>query len=228
MKVLIAEDDPVTLDALESSLRAEGFTTITARDGREALQKWEKNQPDLVCLDIMMPEIGGYDACRKIRATDSKTPVIFLSAKSEEVDVVLGLELGADDFIRKPFGRRELLARIRAALRRSASRRKELQVQSFKMRDLVVYPGELRAVRGRCEIEISPREAKLLEVLYENAGKPVDRNTFLDRCWGMEYFPESRTLDQHMSNLRKLIEHDPAKPDIIETVRGVGYRFRPE
>lgn len=228
MKVLIAEDDPITLDAIESSLRAEGFTTITAHNGREALQKLEKNKPDLVCLDIMMPEIGGYDVCRRIRAFDGQIPVIFLSAKSEEVDVVLGLELGADDFVRKPFGRRELLARIRAALRRSASRRKELPVQTFKMRNLVVYPGELRAVRGRREIEISPREAKLLAVLYENAGKPVHRDVFLDKCWGLEYFPESRTLDQHMANLRKLIERDPAKPEIIETVRGVGYRYRPE
>ena len=228
MKVLIAEDDPITLDAIESSLRAEGFTTITAHNGREALQKLEKNKPDLVCLDIMMPEIGGYDVCRRIRAFDGQIPVIFLSAKSEEVDVVLGLELGADDFVRKPFGRRELLARIRAALRRSASRRKELPVQTFKMRNLVVYPGELRAVRGRREIEISPREAKLLAVLYENAGKPVHRDVFLDKCWGLEYFPESRTLDQHMANLRKLIERDPAKPEIIETVRGVGYQYRPE
>jgi len=225
MKVLIAEDDPITLDAIESSLRAEGFTTLKARNGKEVLQAWEKNHPDLVCLDIMMPEIGGYEVCRQIRATDSRTPIIFLSAKSEEVDVVLGLELGADDFVRKPFGRRELLARIRAALRRAASRQPVLQ--SFKMLDLTVYPDELRAVRGKREIELSPREAKMLAILHANAGKPVDRDTFLDRCWGMEYYPESRTLDQHMANLRKLIERDPSKPEIIETVRGAGYRYRP-
>ncbi|MCX6993765.1 MAG: response regulator transcription factor [Kiritimatiellaeota bacterium] len=225
MKVLIAEDDPITLDAIESSLRAEGFTTLTARNGKEALQSWEKNHPDLVCLDIMMPEIGGYEVCRQIRATDSRIPIIFLSAKSEEVDVVLGLELGADDFVRKPFGRRELLARIHAALRRAASR--QPVPHSFKMRDLIIYPDELRAMRGKREIELSPREAKLLTILYENAGRPVNRDTFLDRCWGMEYYPESRTLDQHMANLRKLIERDPSKPEIIETVRGAGYRYRP-
>jgi len=224
MKVLIAEDDPITLDALESSLRAEGFTTVTARNGKEALQSWGKHHPDLVCLDIMMPEIGGYEVCRQIRSTDSQIPIIFLSAKSEEVDVVLGLELGADDFVRKPFGRRELLARIRAALRRAASRRPV--PRSFKMRDLIIYPDELRAVRGKREIELSPREAKLLSILYENAGKPVSRDTFLDRCWGMEYYPESRTLDQHMATLRKLIERDSSKPEIIETVRGVGYRYQ--
>jgi len=172
----------------------------------------------------MMPEIGGYEVCRQIRSTDSQIPIIFLSAKSEEVDVVLGLELGADDFVRKPFGRRELLARIRAALRRAASRRPV--PRSFKMRDLIIYPDELRAVRGKREIELSPREAKLLSILYENAGKPVSRDTFLDRCWGMEYYPESRTLDQHMATLRKLIERDSSKPEIIETVRGVGYRYQ--
>jgi DNA-binding response OmpR family regulator len=225
MKVLTAEDDPITLDAIESSLRAEGFKTLTARNGKEALESWKKHRPDLICLDIMMPGIGGYEVCRQIRLTDSRTPIIFLSAKSEEVDVVLGLELGADDFVRKPFGRRELLARIRAALRRAAAR--SPAPGSFKMRDLTIYPDELRAARGKREIELSPREAKILTILHENAGKPVKRDTLLDRCWDMEYYPESRTLDQHMANLRKLIERDPAEPEIIETVRGFGYRYRP-
>jgi len=226
MKVLIAEDDVITLDAIDACLRSEGFSTLLARNGREALQLWEKHRPDLVCLDIMMPEINGYEACRRMRASDQSTPIIFLSAKNEEIDVVVGLELGADDFIRKPFGRRELLARIRSALRRAASRAPV--ARSFRMRDLTVYPDELRAVRGKRKIELSPREAQMLALLYENAGKPVKRDTFLDRCWDMEYYPDSRTLDQHIANLRKRIERLSPDAEIIETVRGVGYRFRPE
>jgi DNA-binding response OmpR family regulator len=227
MKVLIAEDDAITLDAVDTALRAEGFKTMLAHNGKEALQLWQKNRPDLVCLDIMMPELNGYEACRKIRLTDQNTPVLFLSAKNEEVDVVVGLELGADDFIRKPFGRRELLARIRAALRRAAVRTAAAP-KSFKMHDLTVFPDELRAVRGKREIELSPRETQILQLLFENAGKPVHRDTFLDRCWGMEYYPESRTLDQHIVNLRKRIESSSSSSEIIETVRGVGYRYRPD
>jgi len=226
MKVLIAEDDVITLDAIDACLRSEGFSTLLARNGREALHLWENPRPDLVCLDIMMPEINGYEACRRMRASDQSTPIIFLSAKNEEIDVVVGLELGADDFIRKPFGRRELLARIRSALRRAASRAPV--ARSFRMRDLTVYPDELRAVRGKRKIELSPREAQMLALLYENAGKPVKRDTFLDRCWDMEYYPDSRTLDQHIANLRKRIERLSPDAEIIETVRGVGYRFRPE
>jgi len=152
-------------------------------------------------------------------------PVLFLSAKNEEIDVVVGLQLGADDFIRKPFGRHELLARVRAALRRAQPSAKP--PRSFTMRDLVVYPRELRATRADTEIEISPREAAILALLHERAGQFVDRDTLLDRCWGVAYLPESRTLDQHIAKLRKRIERDPANPEIIETVRGAGYRFRP-
>lgn len=225
MKVLIAEDDPITLDTLVACMRAEGFQTLAAANGQEALRLWEKHRPNLVCLDIMMPGVDGYEVCRRIRASDAATPILFLSAKNEEVDVVVGLELGADDFIRKPFTRAEVMARIRAVLRRSraaASARRSLQ-----MHDLTVWPDELRAERAGVEIELTPREAAMLALLHEHAGRPVSRDTFLDRCWGLEYFPDSRTLDQHVVMLRKKIERDPAEPQIIETVRGVGYRYRP-
>jgi DNA-binding response OmpR family regulator len=226
LKVLIADDDPVTCDALEAILVAEGFRVFAARDGREALALWEKHQPDALCLDIMMPGVDGYEVCRRVRARDGAVPVLFLSAKSEEVDVVVGLELGADDFIRKPFGKHELLARLRAVLRRRACRSAG-PVRQFQMDDLAVFPDELRAVRKGREIELSPREAAILALLHENAGRPVSRDTLLTRCWGLEYYPESRTLDQHIANLRKHIERDPADPRIIETVRGVGYRYKP-
>src|SRR5215218_2632303 len=146
MKLLLADDDPITLETLEACLAPEGFTTLLARDGREALALWEKHRPDLLCLDIMMPHVDGYEVCRRVRAADSRVPVLFLSAKSEEIDVVVGLQLGADDFIRKPFGKHELLARIRSVLRRTHSRSEP--PRSFQLADLQVYPHELRAERA--------------------------------------------------------------------------------
>ncbi len=224
MKILFADDDPVTLDSLDACAAPEGFTSLLARDGRQALDLWQQHRPDLLCLDIMMPHFDGYEVCRQVRAADPAVPVLFLSAKNEEIDVVVGLQLGADDFIRKPFGKHELLARIRTALRRVQSRTNA--GRHFTMRDLVVYPRELRAERAGISIDLSPREAGILELLHERAGEVVDRDALLNRCWGLDYFPESRTLDQHIAKLRKRIEADPANPQIIETVRGVGYRFR--
>ncbi len=223
MKVLIAEDDPITLETLATCLGAEGFCPLTAPDGIAAYALWEKHRPDVCCLDVMMPALDGYELCRRIRAHDATVPILFLSAKNEEIDVVVGLELGADDFIRKPFTRAEVLARIRAVLRRtraSAARR------SVQMHDLTVWPDELRAARDGAEIELTPREAAMLALLHEHAGRPIHRDLFLERCWGLDYFPDSRTLDQHIANLRKKIERDPASPEIVETVRGVGYRYR--
>jgi DNA-binding response OmpR family regulator len=224
MTILLADDDPITLDALHACVIPDGFTPLLARDGKQALELWERHRPDLLCLDIMMPHIDGYEVCRRVRATDSQVPVLFLSAKSEEIDVVVGLQLGADDFIRKPFGKHELLARIRSALRRVQSR--TLPARSFALRDLVVYPRELRAERAGISIDLSPRETAILELLHECSGQVVDRDTMLNRCWGLDYFPESRTLDQHIAKLRKRIESDATAPAIIETVRGVGYRYR--
>jgi two-component system, OmpR family, alkaline phosphatase synthesis response regulator PhoP len=224
MKVLLADDDPITLDSLDACLREDGFATLLARDGREALALWEQHRPDLLCLDIMMPQLDGFEVCRRVRAKDTLVPILFLSAKGEEVDVVVGLELGADDFVRKPFGRREVLARIRAGLRRAQARQRERR--SFAIGDLIVWPRELRAERAGKEIQISPREAGILEVLHEHAGEVVSRDTLLNRCWGMDYFPESRTLDQHIAKLRKTIGDEAEAQAIIETVRGVGYRCR--
>lgn len=227
MKLLLADDDPITLDALRACVEAEGFSTVLARDGQEALDGWEHHRPDLLCLDIMMPRVDGYEVCRRVRAKDARTPVLFLSAKNEETDVVVGLHLGADDFIRKPFGKHELLARIRTALRRAqiSAAGTPASSGSFSLRDLVVWPGELRAERGGIAMELSPREVTILAVLYERAGQVVDRDTLLNRCWGIDYFPESRTLDQHIAKLRKRVETQPENV-LIETVRGVGYRFR--
>ena len=226
MKILVADDDPLTLEAVCTCLTDDGFLPVPARHGAEAFDLWQQHRPVLLCLDIMMPRMDGYEVCRRVRASDAAVPILFLSAKNEEIDVVVGLELGADDFIRKPFGKRELLARVRAALRRRVARRGHT-APSFTLHDLTVFPDELRAARGSNNIDITPREASILQLLHENAGCPVHRDTFLDRCWGLDYFPESRTLDQHIAQLRRKIEPDPAAPVIIETIRGVGYRYRP-
>ncbi len=226
MKILLAEDDPIMLETLGTCVRAEGFEVLSARHGGEAFTLWKKHQPDLLCLDIMMPEMDGYEVCRLVRAQDQTTPILFLSAKNEEVDVVVGLELGADDFIRKPFTRGEVMARIRAALRRNRSGTKK--AKSFVMAALTVWPEELRAESNGSQHDLSPREVSMLKLLHEQANKPVTRDQFLDHCWGQDYFPDSRTLDQHIATLRKKIEVDAANPKIIETVRGVGYRFRNE
>ena len=225
MKLLLADDDPITLETLEACLVPEGYAVLCARDGKEALELWDKHRPDLLCLDIMMPHVDGYEVCRRVRAADADVPVLFLSAKSEEIDVVVGLQLGADDFVRKPFGKHELLARIRLALRRL--QRSNRTPRSFNLHDLVIFPAELRAERGGVSVDLSPREASILSLLHELAGQAVSRDQLLDRCWGIDYFPDSRTLDQHVAKLRKRIEADPANPTIIETVRGVGYRYRP-
>jgi len=226
MKVLIAEDDPHTRAGLEEILEAEGYQVFTAKDGKDALQLFRKESPDFVCLDILMPGTSGYDVCREIRRADSNVPVIFISAKSEEIDTVIGLELGADDFIVKPFGVKEVVARIRAVTRRRfATAKAAAEPSSFKLGDLDVFPAELRARRAGTAIELSLRDIKILSLLHENRGAVISRDTFFNRCWGLDHMPNSRTLDQHIAQLRKRIEVDAKNPAIVRTVHGVGYRY---
>ena len=226
MTILIAEDDPLTRRGLVEVFTNEGWKTITAADGDEALNAFRQAQPDAVCLDIMMPKRNGYDVCREIRKIDPLVPLLFLSAKSEEIDTVLGLELGADDFIVKPFGIQALLARVRAVTRRCYQRNNQTdKTTEFLMDDLKIVPIELRAWRGETSMDLSLRDLKILTMLHRERGKAVTRDQLFDECWGLDYFPSSRSLDQHISQLRKRIELDPAKPNIIRTVHGVGYRF---
>ena len=226
MKVLIAEDDDNIRNGLAELLRGEGYATLTAGNGSEALAAFKRTAPDFICLDIMMPGMNGYDVCREIRKKNATVPIIFISAKSEEVDKVLGLELGADDYILKPFGVREVLARIRAVTRRCfASRITNGDLASFTMGDLEIVPAELRARRGDTVIDLSLRDVRILRLLHDRKGQVVDRDTFFNECWDLEYAPNSRTLDQHIAKLRKRIERDPKSPRIIATVHGVGYRY---
>lgn len=227
MKVLIAEDDHNILLGLQEILRDEGYQTVLAEDGRQALELYSREAPDFLCLDIMMPGVNGYEVCREIRRKDSRIPIVFISAKSEEIDRVLGLELGADDYILKPFGVREVLARIRAVTRRCFARETAGSdpMRRFRMDDLDVMPAELRARRSEITIDLSLRDVKILELLHRKRGLVVDRAMLFDECWGIDHIPNSRTLDQHISQLRKRVELDPKEPRIIRTVHGIGYRF---
>ncbi len=227
MKVLVAEDDDRTRAGLVELLESEGYLPVAARDGREAIELFRKERPQAVLLDIMMPGASGYDVCREIRREDQQVPVLFLSAKSEELDKVLGLELGADDFVVKPFGAREVVARIRAVTRRALARQEGERPVAFRLRDLEVYPAQLRARRGEEVIELSLREVRLLELFCRNPGVVLDRNRIFDEVWGYDFAPISRTLDQLVSKLRRRIERDPKNPEIIQTVHGAGYRYQP-
>ena len=179
MKVLIAEDDPNILSGLAEILEEEGYQVFKATNGQEAINLFERESPDFVCLDVMMPEQSGYDVCKHIRSQDQQTPIIFISAKSEEIDKVLGLELGADDYILKTFGVKEVVARIRAITRRcyQNSNIPETDKDSFTIGDLNVAPSELRAKRAQQTIELSLREVKILQLFANNRGKVLDRDS---------------------------------------------------
>jgi DNA-binding response OmpR family regulator len=230
MTVLVAEDDTHTRLGIVEVLKQEGFLVIQAADGNAAWDQFQCHAVDFVCLDVMMPELNGYEVCRRIRSRNATMPVIFLTAKGEEVDKVVGLEIGADDYIVKPFGVKELVARIRAVARRSiASANHEPHLadsqREFEMGDLVVIPSQLRAKRGDTSIDLSLRDIKILVLLHQRAGQVVDRRAIMNAAWDQEYLPNSRTLDQHISQLRKRIEVDSKVPRIIQTVHSVGYRF---
>ena len=235
MKILIAEDDTHIRMGLEKVLQREGYTTIGAENGQLALQMYKEQKPDFVILDIMMPELDGYSVCKEIRKTNEHIPIVFLSAKDEEIDRVIGLELGADDYISKPFGIHEIRARIKTIARRCIRHEQseelptgeaELQAQAFLFGDIWVRPDEMCAIRNGERIELSIREIKILQCLYDNKNKVVTRDMLFNAGWGYEHIPNSRTLDQHISMLRKAIEPDANKSQLIRTVHGAGYRYQ--
>ena len=226
MRVLIAEDDRHTREGLVEVLQSEGYDVVSAGDGMTAMKLFRESTPDFVCLDIMMPAASGYEVCKSIRADHPDLPIIFISAKAEEIDRLVGFELGADDFIIKPFSVREVVARVRAVSRRCYAQQ-ESPPEEFTLDDLQIVPAELRARRGDSVIELSPRDVCILQLLHNNVGKALDRRTLFRHAWDEDYFPNSRTLDQHISQLRKRIEVDPRNPRIIRTVHGVGYRYDP-
>lgn len=226
--VLVVEDDSHIRLGLCDSLKAEGYEVTDCCSGSEALPLFKQRKPDLVVLDIMLPGKSGYDLCREIRAAKSRVPILMLSAKGQEIDKVVGLELGADDYVTKPFSLRELLARVQALLRRAdfAVTPTGMEVpETISFGKVRVETKALRGVRGKERFEVSPRELKVLAVLYREAGNAVSRDQILNEVWGVEYYGTTRTLDQLVVKLRQKIEEEPSEPRHLLTVHGVGYRL---
>jgi DNA-binding response OmpR family regulator len=223
--ILVVEDDPAIAAGLTDLFVSEGYHAISAADGEQALSLYARRRPDCILLDIMLPETSGYDVCRSIRSRDQATPILILTAKSQEIDKVLGLELGADDYIVKPFGIRELLARVRAAVRRSHASSSPQRLGPFSFGDVTIDPRKLRCSGPRGSFPLTPRELHLLREFVAHDGEVLSRFELLDRVWGVRYEGTTRTLDQHIAKLRRKIEPDPARPRHIRTVHGAGYRF---
>jgi two-component system response regulator RegX3 len=222
--VLIVEDEESYIDALEVGLAREGFTTRVARSGPEALTMFDEVGPDLVLLDLMLPGLSGIDVCRYIRSRSS-VPVIMVTARDSELDAVVGLEVGADDYVTKPYGLRELVARMRAVLRRTPELSSTGEVDRIAIGDVHLDIGRHELTVGGTTVAIPRKEFELLELLMSNARRVLTRDTILDQVWGIGYVGDTKTLDVHIKRLRAKIEPDPARPRYITTVRGVGYRF---
>jgi len=235
-KILIAEDDANIRLGLTATLESESYAVMAASDGAQALKLFAQGKFDLVILDVMMPKASGYDVCRELRAKGERVPVLFLTAKGEEIDKVVGLKLGADDYVTKPFGVHELLARVEALLRRSRTstvgekaggRGAELPAV-FRFGAAEIDRKKFTAlVRGREAVALTARELKLLDVFAAGAGEVLTRDALLNAVWGVDYFGTTRTLDQHVAQLRKKVEADAESPAAIITVHGIGYRYEP-
>ncbi len=224
VSVLVVEDEESFIDALTIGLDREGFDVTIARDGQAALTSFSKGHFDIVLLDLMLPKMSGLDVCRSIRAT-SGVPIIVVSAKGEEVDMVLMLEIGADDYVTKPYRLRELVARIRAVLRRRSAHEQFEADELISLGNVRMDIDARRCYVNGEEIKLRKKEFALLRLLLENPGRVLTREVLIDRVWGNDYVGDTKTLDVHIKRLRTLIEEDPKSPTHITTVRGVGYRY---
>ncbi|MBU6164368.1 MAG: response regulator transcription factor [Actinomycetales bacterium] len=223
-KILIVEDESSFSEALEFLLGKEGFSVITAATGTEALKKFEQGGIDLILLDLMIPEISGTEVCRQIRAK-SKVPIIMLTAKDSEVDKVVGLEIGADDYVTKPYSARELVARINAVLRRNGSESASVESGMITVQGIRMDIDRHQVSVNGIPVSLPLKEFELLEFLMRNAGRVLTRIQLIDRVWGSDYVGDTKTLDVHIKRIRAKIEDDPANPKIIQTVRGLGYKM---
>jgi two-component system response regulator RegX3 len=222
--ILIVEDEESFVEALVVGLKREGFLVKVARDGVEALEVFDAARPDLVLLDVMLPKLSGVDVCREIRSR-SRVPIIMVTAKGSEIDTVVGLEVGADDYVTKPYRLRELVARMRAVLRRAPRAAEPESVDVLEVGDVRLDPERHEVwVRGS-EVSLPLKEFELLELLLDNAGRVLSRETLIDRVWGPHYVGDTKTLDVHIKRLRSKIEDEPAHPRRITTIRGLGYRY---
>jgi DNA-binding response OmpR family regulator len=224
---LLVDDEDAVQKLLTYPLRKEGYEVVPALDGREALDRLSEDNFDLVVLDVMMPKMDGFDVCREIRAR-STVPIIMLTAKTEEIDKVLGLELGADDYITKPFSMREFRSRVRAALRRAEMGQLDGAYEPLDRGDLHIDLAKRTTELGGEPVQLTYVEFEILSVLAQHPGRVYTRDMLLDRIWGDSAFRDQRTIDVHIRHLREKLERDPRNPEYLLTVRGVGYRFRDE
>jgi len=230
--ILVVEDEPSFVEALEIGLGREGFDVEVARDGIEALERFHAVAPDLVLLDVMLPRASGIDVCRQIRA-QSAVPIIMVTAKSSEIDTVVGLEVGADDYVTKPYRIRELVARIRVQLRRAAGdtpadrgrRPDDADDAAVRVGGVMLDPEAHRVSVDGADVTLPLKEFEVLHLLLANAGRVLTREMLIDRVWGRDYVGDTKTLDVHIKRLRSKIERDPAQPVRIVTIRGLGYKF---
>lgn len=223
--VLVVEDEESFVEALQVGLKREGFRVEVARDGQQALDMYDIVHPDVILLDVMLPKMSGIDVCRQLRKK-TMTPIIMVTAKGAEIDTVVGLEVGADDYVTKPYRLRELTARMRAVMRRSPSERGgELSDATLSVGDVVLDPEQHEVViRGEAQ-SLPLKEFELLHILLANAGRVLPRETLIDRVWGSDYVGDTKTLDVHIKRLRSKIEDDPGNPTRIITIRGLGYKY---
>jgi len=222
-KILIIEDDPAIITGLEDNLRIEHFVVITENDGVLGFEAAMKHKPDLILLDVMLPSKNGFEVCKELRLNNNNTPIIMLTARNEEADKVLGLELGADDYVTKPFSVRELIARIKAILRRREAIVKEFDEYSFS--DIKLDFKKMEAAKGKKKIDMSLKEYEIMKFFIKHEEEVISRNMLLDEVWGYDVFPTTRTVDNYILMLRKKIEDDPSVPKHLLTVHAAGYRF---
>lgn len=223
--ILLVEDEAVLAETLRYNLEREGYTVLRASDGVQGLELARQERPDLVILDVMLPRLDGFSVCRILR-TESQTPIMMLTARQDEVDRIAGLELGADDYVIKPFSLGEFLARVRAIMRRGQRPTQALQREILQSGPLKVDTGSRRMWRDNHEVTLSAKEFDLLTCLMRHRGMALSRDLLLERVWGYEFIGDSRTVDVHVRWLREKIERDPSQPQFVTTVRGIGYRFQ--
>jgi len=225
-KILVVDDEPSIVTLLKFNLEREGYRVLTGGEGRETLKIIERDRPDLLLLDVMLPGLDGFEVLRRIRARDARLPVLLLTAKGEEFDRVLGLELGADDYITKPFSVREVLARIKAVFRRAEREEMpDVAGERYNFGDLVVDFERYEVTHFGKPVDLTPKEFDLLAYLVRNRGRALTREQLVAEVWNFEYVGDSRIVDVHVSHLREKIEDNPKNPKYIHTVRGIGYKF---
>jgi DNA-binding response OmpR family regulator len=222
-KILVVEDEPNMVVGLRDNFEFEGYEVITAGDGVEGLKRALEESPDLVVLDVMMPRMSGLEVCKQLRAKRASLPIIMLTARGQEVDKVVGLELGADDYVTKPFSIRELLARVKAVLRRTAVIPKDQEQHSFG--DVEVDLRRCRVLKSGKALDVSSKEFELLKYFISHSGETLSRHRLLEDVWGYEHYPTTRTVDTHLVRLRQKLEPNPEEPQYFLTVHGTGYRF---